>query len=162
MKPLLLICLFLAAIFASGAEKPAPLSGELVEFLADAEFVIVCEKREMNLVITEVMMGNKKTGAIQATFEKNAPEPFRIDPSETWTDLLVWLPKKARLAYYRITNNKVEWFDAKQGENRTVAVESLRHFLSEKKRQKAQNADRAKTAQPSACPDSKAEGNDKD
>lgn len=119
----------LLSTFASAVE---PLSDELRAFLEEAEYVIVCEKRGMKLIIIESLLGPQRVGDIQAIWkeEESLPGPHRIDPDETWKDLLVWLPGRKRLAYYRITDGSFKWFDATSQQNRNVTVDSLRQHFS--------------------------------
>lgn len=127
---LLLMLILSLRAFAVSSDESQTVSKELEQFLQGAEYVIVCEKQEMKLVVIESLLGHKKAGTIQAVYKSNLPEPYTIKPEATWRDLLIWLPKERQLAYYRINNGEIDWFDAKGKSNRKVTIETLRrHFI---------------------------------
>lgn len=122
-----------AAMFSAGAaEDRSTVSDELKQFLKKADYVIVCEKKGMRLIVVESLLGNMEEGETFAHFADDIHPPFAISPKETWKDVVIWLPTLDRLAYYRVDDGVFEWFDARNKENRAVKLDDLRTYLKNK------------------------------
>jgi hypothetical protein len=101
------------------------VSDELITFLKGAEYVLVCKKRGMKLYVAETLKGSQRPGSVFTTFSSSD----RIDPSETWTDLIIYLPRPGRVAYFRVSSNGViDWFDARNPNSREVLLSDLRLY----------------------------------
>jgi hypothetical protein len=126
------ISLVLLALAIPGCAALSPrdssrttVSDELVTFLKDAEYVLVCKKRGMKLYVAETLKGSQRPGSVFATFSSTD----RIDPSEIWTDLIIYLPRAGRVAYFRVSSNGViDWFDARNANSRWILLNDLRLY----------------------------------
>ncbi len=126
----------LAFILAACNSLPEPsarsttVSDELISYFAPAEYILVCRKQKMQLIVTDVLRGPQKRGDIFATYSRSDSPAFAIDPAETWTDLAVMLPNQSRLAYYRIDQQGyINWFDAEDPRHRKVLLKDLKKAL---------------------------------
>jgi hypothetical protein len=103
------------------------VSSELVTFLNQADYVIVCRKKGMKLYIMETLKGSLQVGRVYATFSRSSNPRFDIDPNQTWTDLVVRVP--GRFAYFPISpGGVIDWIDAKDPQHRRVLLRDLREY----------------------------------
>jgi len=139
MRMLIITFAVMLGIEISYSSQPEErgLPERLVEALAGCEYAAIAEKRQLELVVVQPLIGSVAMGQVLAQYDEEITvdgrlvEGYGVNRNETWKDLVIWNPNDNSLCYFRLDGEFV-LIPRTNGLYHKVSVASLIHYIKDR------------------------------